>query len=514
MVARSWFRTFLNSLRVGGKQSYPSRGRCRAPFRPALEQFEDRVVPTAVTIPTNLTAVAGAVVTVPVNVDTLSDSAASPALLGLSGANLLVEYNPATFTVAAFDVSLGTIATNGSTANGSGYSPSVPNGWSVSTNTTTTLGVMYIGISNNSNVNITGGASGSLVIINFHVSSNAPSQLAHIDLAGAYGDVPDTSLIDGTPFTSDYAPYLNPSPQDNTVLSPTYSYSGTDPDDGLVTIGNLVDVASNDAYSVTERDIAGDPMLSLAAPGVLANDTSPAGDRIQAVQLSNTTNGALTFNADGSFSYAPNLGFRGSDSFTYQFNDLTAGNSSNVATVTINVTPRLSIPTNLSGVPGGAVVVPVNIDNPDPAGSGGLSAATLAIDFNSSVATVSSSDVQPGTVTGGWTVTAAVNRATGEIGIDLTSNTSVTSTVGGSLVNITFHIHTTALAGVFPINLVASNAPVGNAVSTQLDGASGQLQLRPNPGVSGQATVVVSAATHFAVSTPRVPSPAFQSSSR
>jgi len=51
--------------------------------------------------------------------------------------------------------------------------------------------------------------------------------------------------------------------------------------------------------------------------------------------VSGPTNGTLTLNANGSFSYAPNAGYTGPDSFTYRANDGAA--DSNVATVTITV---------------------------------------------------------------------------------------------------------------------------------------------------------------------------------
>ena len=96
-------------------------------FRPALEQFEDRVVPTTIAMPTNLSASRGAIVSVPINVDTLNDQANSN--FGLSAGNFVVFFNASVFTVSPADISLGTISTNGSTALGSGYSPSASNTW-------------------------------------------------------------------------------------------------------------------------------------------------------------------------------------------------------------------------------------------------------------------------------------------------------------------------------------------------------------------------------------------------
>jgi hypothetical protein len=93
---------------------------------------------------------------------------------------------------------------------------------------------------------------------------------------------------------------------------------------------NNAPVAVNDSYEVQQ-----DGTLVVAAPGVLENDSDPDDDPLTAVLVSTTTNGALTLNLDGSFSYMPDAGFVGTDQFSYQADDGEA--TSNVATVTIVV---------------------------------------------------------------------------------------------------------------------------------------------------------------------------------
>src|SRR5204862_277029 len=75
-------------------------------------------------------------------------------------------------------------------------------------------------------------------------------------------------------------------------------------------------VASNDSYTTNE-----DTTLNVAAAGVLSNDTDVDADPLTAVLVSGPSNGSLTLNADGSFSYTPNANFNGSDSFAYRAND-------------------------------------------------------------------------------------------------------------------------------------------------------------------------------------------------
>jgi methionine-rich copper-binding protein CopC len=89
-------------------------------------------------------------------------------------------------------------------------------------------------------------------------------------------------------------------------------------------------VAANDSYDVNEG-----ATLSVAAPGVLGNDSDPGGLPLTAVLGAGPSHGTLTFNADGSFTYTPTPGFSGTDSFTYTAHDAFQG--SNVATVTIHV---------------------------------------------------------------------------------------------------------------------------------------------------------------------------------
>ncbi|TLM68804.1 MAG: tandem-95 repeat protein, partial [Actinobacteria bacterium] len=101
-----------------------------------------------------------------------------------------------------------------------------------------------------------------------------------------------------------------------------------------ITVGPVNDapVAADDAYSVAE-----DTTLTVAALGVLTNDTDIDGDPLDAVLDTDVSNGTLTLNADGSFTYVPDADWNGSDSFTYHANDGTA--DSNIVTVDITVGP-------------------------------------------------------------------------------------------------------------------------------------------------------------------------------
>lgn len=94
---------------------------------------------------------------------------------------------------------------------------------------------------------------------------------------------------------------------------------GTDTDDATVTIDvtNQAPVAADDDYSVNKGDV-----LTVPAPGVLANDGDPDGDSIAVdVVGAQPANGTVVVNPDGSFTYTPNGGFSGADTFAYAVSD-------------------------------------------------------------------------------------------------------------------------------------------------------------------------------------------------
>ncbi len=76
--------------------------------------------------------------------------------------------------------------------------------------------------------------------------------------------------------------------------------------------------------------------------GVLANDLSPSGTPLTAAIVGQPANGTVAFNSDGSFTYVPNAGFVGTDTFTYQASDGTL--TSELGTVTVTVLPAAATP--------------------------------------------------------------------------------------------------------------------------------------------------------------------------
>ena len=75
----------------------------------------------------------------------------------------------------------------------------------------------------------------------------------------------------------------------------------------------------------------------VGAPGVLGNDGDQDGDplTVQTSLVSAPSDGAVSLGADGSFTYTPNSGFTGSDSFTYRIDDGTGRSADAVVTITV-----------------------------------------------------------------------------------------------------------------------------------------------------------------------------------
>ena len=99
---------------------------------------------------------------------------------------------------------------------------------------------------------------------------------------------------------------------------------------------NSAPVARADSFSTLQ-----DTTLTVAAPGVLVNDTDDDGDVTFVAVGQTTQHGALALESSGAFTYVPEQGFSGTDSFTYTLFDGSADSS--VTTVTITVTPSATV---------------------------------------------------------------------------------------------------------------------------------------------------------------------------
>jgi hypothetical protein len=94
-------------------------------------------------------------------------------------------------------------------------------------------------------------------------------------------------------------------------------------------------IAQPDQYSVLENQT-----LTVSASGVLANDLDLSNGSLELSVAKGPADGALTLNQDGSFTYQPDAGFIGTDSFEYVLTDNAVTDAtlkSSLTTVTIDV---------------------------------------------------------------------------------------------------------------------------------------------------------------------------------
>jgi len=118
--------------------------------------------------------------------------------------------------------------------------------------------------------------------------------------------------------------------------SDSFSYGASDGSQSsparvaITIIADRPPIASSDSYTT-----APGTTLTIAAPGILANDSDPDGDPLTAILVSGVSHGVLALNANGSFTYTSDGSNATTDSFTYEASDGTL--PSNAATVTITL---------------------------------------------------------------------------------------------------------------------------------------------------------------------------------
>ena len=130
----------------------------------------------------------------------------------------------------------------------------------------------------------------------------------------------------------------------NFETTPTFTLTVQATDNGTPVLSgsravvvNLTNVNEAPVAGVNSYTVQTGTTLTVAAAGVLVNDSDPdAGTTLTAVLGTTTANGTLALNANGSFTYTPNAGFTGTDSFTYQASDGLL--TSPLTTVTLTVT--------------------------------------------------------------------------------------------------------------------------------------------------------------------------------
>ncbi len=203
----------------------------------------------------------------------------------------------------------------------------------------------------------------TMLLDDFTVTANSSTPVANAD---SYTNVSNTTLTIAAPgvLANDTGSSLSAVLATNTlhgtlVLSSnggfnytsTNNYTGTDTfayrasngvtnsSPAIVTITvslNHAPVANDESYSILTNTV-----LTVTAPGVMANDTDSDANPLSATLLAGTLRGTLSFATNGSFTYTPTNSYSGPDSFTYRVSDgLT---NSTAATVYITVSNAITL---------------------------------------------------------------------------------------------------------------------------------------------------------------------------
>ncbi len=168
--------------------------------------------------------------------------------------------------------------------------------------------------------------------------------------------------------------YNNTGPTSDAIDS--FKFLASDQTTGANSESNEATVSVK-VYLVNDAPIAADdtattPEDTPVTIDVLANDSDPDSAQLFTTMMSGPTNGQLTHNAGGSFTYTPKADYAGTDSFTYRTSDRLL--SSNTATVSITVedttAPKVGAVSPANGakdVPRGANVSAAFSEKMDPA---------------------------------------------------------------------------------------------------------------------------------------------------
>ncbi len=101
---------------------------------------------------------------------------------------------------------------------------------------------------------------------------------------------------------------------------------------------NDLPVVVDNAFTLNEDVV----FVANLADSILNNDSDVDGDPLSSFLITDVTNGLLTLNFNGTFTYNPDPDFNGIDTFSYQAND--GFGNSNIATVFLTVNPVNDLP--------------------------------------------------------------------------------------------------------------------------------------------------------------------------
>ncbi|MFC1758352.1 Ig-like domain-containing protein, partial [Planctomycetota bacterium] len=288
-----------------------------------------------------------------------------------------------------------------------------------------------------------------------------------------------------------YQPFSSYTGEDSFTYIPNDVFTADDePDrDRAVTVtitvvsangGNVTTTA--DSYSVAEDTVLNESETT----GVLANDS---GGQLTSVVATQPANGTLTLQADGSFTYTPNVDYFGSDSFTYTATD--GSETSAATTVQIQVEPVNDRPTASPESYTVGIDTPLSVNTVD-----GILANDVDVDGDSITALLID-DVSNGTLTLNEDGSFDYTPSSGFSGEETFTYIATDQTRDSSVTTVTITVGTTEYVAVdnlyelredgelnipvrFGVLVMDLNSPVGNTVAVETEPSSGTLTLNPD----------------------------------
>ncbi len=243
---------------------------------------------------------------------------------------------------------------------------------------------------------------------------NADASVTNLTITGATATFDVEVTNNGTTFTitrngggdisqADIEALLREITYDNNATTPTLGDRTIDftLNDGTVdsnTVTSTITVTDNTPPSAGDDTytVPADTSFTaiLGSNDLLQNDSDPDGDTlsVDTTPVTPPTNGTAVLNPDGTFTYTPNNGFTGSDSFQYSISDGKGGTAT--ATANITVTSGLQPPT-------------IDLDGNDSAPT-----QNITEDFES-VTYSNGTDGSPGTWSTNWSETGETTSPTG-----------------------------------------------------------------------------------------------------
>jgi CSLREA domain-containing protein len=317
----------------------------------------------------------------------------------------------------------------------------------------------------------------------------------------------------GTLLNADNSAIVGNQPATNQVkYTPNANYNGADSlkfkvNDGTVdsneaTVSITVDSVSDAPVAVADSyQVAQNGTLNVAAPGVLFNDTNVDNDTVTAELVRDVANGTLTLNANGSFTYQPDPGFVGQDTFTYNGTD--GHLDGNVVTVTISVLalPRVTQITPAAGAPGTVITVNgSNFNIVNGISLGGVTVNNLTVIGNTRL----TFQVPAGALIGPVVLQTAVGNSSSGLFTVAPRNASLGSTsgavndllmvsgtnIGGALLKVTIGGATASIVTLSPdysfVQVrIPANAVTGDVMVSNAGGSTKAGDFTMMPRVSG-----------------------------